>query len=339
MSSKLFSLERNTKKRFDFPVAETITGTIHAPITIISGERSGKTLVLAAACHPGEYNGVMAAVRLAKELSPQDITGNLIIIHVQNVPGLQAKTGHICPLDGMNLGRSYPAPDAAVEAAGTVSHQARSITHQICASLFEEFISKSDAFIDLHGGEHFETLPPNIEYLVSGNEETDQKTKGLAESFGYKVLWKVPQGTIPEMPGYPGRGSAVIEANMLGIPAVLCEVGGEGKIEMDLVDMTVAGVLSAMRHLGIVSGSPDKTEMQTLVGGHVLFAHRAGLFISSVKAGQEVDQGQFLGELVNLEGDTVEGFHAPTHSRLTNVVTMGVANPGDMLFAMGNIQG
>jgi predicted deacylase len=280
----------------------------------------------------------MAAVRLAKELSPRDVTGDLIIIHVQNVPGLQAKAGHICPLDGMNLGRAYPVAETEVEAAGMVSHQARSITHQICQSLFDRFISKADAFIDLHGGEHFETLPPNIEYLVTGDDETDEKTRALAESFGYEILWKVPQGTIPEMPGYPGRGSAVMEANMLGIPAVLCEVGGEGKIEIDLVDKTVAGVLSAMRFLGMIAGTPEKADMQTLVGGHVLFSKRAGLFVSRVKAGDEVAQGQFLGELINLEGDTVEEFHAPTHSRLTNVVTMGVANPGDMLFVMGNIQ-
>jgi len=332
------AIPRGSTVRTHLEAAETVTGPIRIPITVIRGEGAGPTLTISAACHPGEYNGVMASVELASTLSPGDLSGTLIIVHVQNVPGVQAKVGHINPIDGVNMGAAFSATPDIVEGRGNVSHQARSPSHQIAEALFENTVRIADAYIDLHGGEFFEFVPPNIEYFVIGTESVDDATRALARAFGFRLLWEVPQGSIPEMPSYPGRGSCVMEAGVIGIPAVLCEVGGEGHIDRDLVAMTVQGIRRAMGHLGMMDETDvgDPEEQTTLVGGHVLFAERAGLFLSAVAPGERVANGQKLGHLVNLSGELVQELHAPQAAVLTNVVTRGIANPGDMLFVMGN---
>jgi predicted deacylase len=314
-----------------------VVGPLLVPITVLSGAAPGPTLAITAACHPGEYNGVMASIELAQRVAPADLRGNVVIVHVQNTAGVQAKVGHASPIDGVNMGRSFPVPGETVEIQGAVSHQTTSPTYQVAEKLFDEIILRADAHIDLHGGEFFEFVPPNIEYLLTGTD-TDERTRELARAFGFRLLWEVPAGSIPEMPGYPGRGSAVFEASLRGVPSVLCEVGGEGRLDPELVELTVAGVMRVLAHYGMLDASlPPGEEQVTLVGGHVLFAGRAGMFLSSVDPGQTVAAGELLGRIVDLTGAEVERFTAPEDVVLTNVVTRGIANPGDMLFVMGNL--
>jgi predicted deacylase len=331
--------EPGSRRFWSLPAGETVTGPIGVPITVVAGAAEGPTLAVTAACHPGEYNGVMASIELARRVDPTRLRGNVLIVHVQNVPGVQAKVGHLSPIDGVNMGRAFPVPGRVVETVGNVSHQTTSPTHQIAELIFEEVVLRADAYVDLHGGEVFESLPPNIEYLVTEDDDVDEKIRALARAFGFPLLWEVPQGSIPEMPGYPGRGSAVMEAALQGIPAVICEVGGEGKLEERFVELTVDGLLRALGHLGMLDVRPAGGDPPvTLVGGHVLFATRAGLFLSAVGPGDEVREGQVLGRITSLAGDVVEQFKAPEDAVLTNVVTRGVANPGDMLFVMGNLR-
>lgn len=331
------NFEPGTRKRVNLLTAETVTGPIRLPVTVLTGKSTGPTVAITAACHPGEYNGIMASIRLAHDVDPQQLAGRLLIVHVENVPGVQAKVGHYSPLDGVNMGRAFPIPGDTVEIQGNVSHQAKSSTYQIAERLFDEIVLRSDAYIDLHGGEFFEFVPPNIEYLVTANEEYDAATRQLAAAFGFRLLWEVPHGSIPEMPTYPGRGSAVFEAQLRGIPSVYCEVGGEGRLDKELVQMTVDGVLRVLGSMKMIGTPPAASGVEpvTLVGGNVLFAARAGMFLSSVAPGQDVGAGEQLGVIVNLANEIVQTLQAPHASVLLNVVTRGIASPGDMLFVLG----
>ncbi len=325
------------KRRLSFPLYETVTGVRSTPVTIARGATDGPCLLVLAGCHPGEYSGMVSAIRFAKELDPALIAGTVVIVHAQNLPGLDARSGHLSPIDGVNMGRAFPVPGERAEGTGNVSHQADSPTHRAARAIFESFVRECDAVVDLHGGEFFETLPPNIEYLLTGNDELDNRTREFARSFGIEWLWEVPTGSIPEMPTYPGRGSVALEAGFLGKPGVFFEVGGEGKIDWSLVDLTVRGLHSCMRFMGMAEGEPLPVEHRLLIGGHVYFAGRGGFCRYEVEAGQEVSAGERLGYIFGFDGETIEEFHAPVDVVMTNVGTKGAVNPGDMLFVMGNV--
>jgi predicted deacylase len=330
-------VRRGTKKSWELDAGETVLGKVGVPITVINGRKKGPTLAITAACHPMELNGILTTIRLAKEVDPERLAGVLLIVHVQNIKGLELKTGHVSPLDGINMGGAFQVQKEEIEERGSVSHQSKSLTFHVAEKIFAAIISCADYLIDLHGGELFESLVPNIEILPLGQNEIDEKTRFLARAFGFDLIWEVPKGSLPQMPSYPERGSAVLEASLMGIPGVLCEVGREGKIEEDLVDLTVQGIKNVMIALDMWPGEKIHHESRVLVGGHVLFAQRAGLFLTRCKAGDRLSKDQILGYLMNLSGEIVETFYAPSDGILLNMVTLGLANPGDMLYVIGNL--
>lgn len=332
-----YELVPGEKRAWDMAVAESALRVVAVPCTAMRGRQDGPTLVVTAGCHPMELNGIYASVCLAGRVEPDELAGTLIIVHVQNVFGFELKRGHISPLDSVNMARAFPVAGRMVEDTGGVSHQSKSLTYMAADTIFDKVVRKADLLVDLHGGELQEWLAANIEILPLGEPEIDDKTRALARAFGFDMIWEVPYGTIPQMPTYPGRGSAVGEAMRLGIPGVFCEVGSEGRLEEPLVELTVEGLLNVMRTYGMLPGEARQVEAQVLSGGNVLFATRGGLFLNYTRPAQQLASGESLGRIVSLSGETLEEFFAPCASVVTNTITLGVANPGDMLYVLGNI--
>jgi predicted deacylase len=331
-------LQPGEKHVWDMPVAKSALKQVTVPCTALRGRNGGPTLAITAGCHPMELNGILATVRLAAALDPEELSGTVVIVHVQNVMGFEFKRGHTSPLDGINMGKAFPIVDHIVEDTGAASHQGRSLTYLAAETIFEQVISHADFLIDMHGGELHEWLAPNIEILPIGKSDVDERTRSFARAFGFDTIWEVPEGTIPEMPSYPGRGSAVVEAMHRGIPAVFCEVGSEGRLEESLVDFTVKSVLNVMRTYRMYPGEAEQRPAQVLSGGHVLFASRAGLFLNYSKPAQRLTPGQLLGRIIDLRGEVVEEILAPSEGVITNTITLGVANPGDMLYVIGDVK-
>jgi predicted deacylase len=337
MSINEFQLKPGEKRTWDMRVGESALKSITVPCTALRGRTEGPTLAITAGCHPMELNGILAAARLGNEIDPEKLSGTVLIVHVQNVMGFEFKHGHTSPFDGINMGRSFPIANRTVEEAGAVSHQGRSLSYSASETIFERIISRANFLIDMHGGELHEWLAPNIEILPIGEPDIDERTRAFARSFGFDTIWEVPQGSIPEMPTYPGRGSAVREAMQRGIPAVFCEVGSEGRLEEPLVEFTVNAVLNVMRTHKMYPGDAHAGPVQVLRGGHVLFASRGGLFINHTKPAQRLKSGQLIGRIVSLRGEVVEEIRAPSEGVITNTITLGVANPGDMLYVIGDV--
>ena len=49
------------------------------PVTLINGAKEGKSLLITAGVHGGEYPCIKAAIEIAKEINPADVCGNIII--------------------------------------------------------------------------------------------------------------------------------------------------------------------------------------------------------------------------------------------------------------------
>lgn len=331
------TIKKGQVRSFELAAAETAFGKVELPCTVIRGKESGPVLAVTAACHPMELNGVLASIRLKQQLKPEKLAGTVVIVHVQNVFGFMMKHGHTSPLDGINMGGAFRSRLAEVEETGNVSHQGKSVTHQIADTIFEQIISKSDYLIDLHGGELQESLMPNIEILNTGDESVNDRTREFAFSFGFDYVWEVPRGSLPEMPSYPADGSAVMEAMKCGIPGVYFEVGSEGHIDEKEVAFSVKSIKKAMRYLKMLPGNPRAKKSTVLYGGNVLFAGRGGLYVPNCKAGDTLRKNQILGKIISLTGEVLETHRCPARGVLTNIYTLGVVNPGDMLYVIGKL--
>ena len=151
-------------------------GTI-IPISIINGETPGPVLTLFAGIHGTEYVPIIALQKLVKEISPGELSGTLILVHVANIPAYINRASYDGPVDKKNLNRVFPG-----KKDGTNSER-------IAYALSNEILDKSDYFIDLHGGEFSEQIVDYV-YFYYGCPDGDvcEKSILMAHATGNKYL-------------------------------------------------------------------------------------------------------------------------------------------------------
>lgn len=126
------------------------------PITIIQGRRPGPTLALVAGIHGYEYTPILALQRVRANLSPEALSGTVILVHVANLPSFLKRTIYYGPDGGKNLNRVFPSrPDGA-------------LSERIAHVLTAEVIEKADYLIDLHCGDGNESLRPYSYWMRTG---------------------------------------------------------------------------------------------------------------------------------------------------------------------------
>src|SRR3989442_2824762 len=96
-----------------FPSSHDLSGwaNVFLPITVVARGR-GPTVLILGGNHGDEYQGQIAIMKLARELTPAMVSGRLILIPALNFPAARAAT-RLSPVDGMNLNRTFPGyPEA-----------------------------------------------------------------------------------------------------------------------------------------------------------------------------------------------------------------------------------
>ena len=76
-----------SKVKWNFLAAQMTVNKIEVPVTVINGVKDGPTVVITAGVHPNELIGQAATVQLSNEISPEEVSGTLILVHIQNPMG------------------------------------------------------------------------------------------------------------------------------------------------------------------------------------------------------------------------------------------------------------
>ena len=148
------TLPRNQKETHWLVVASRADGSEwRLPLLTISGVKPGPTLVVTAAVHGNEYEGVEAIPRIFAQLQPETLHGTLVMMPVCNMPAYEAATRN-SPIDSLNLARVFPG-----DTHGT-------ITQQIAYWITERLIKEADFFIDLHSGSPDADIPTLIGLVI-----------------------------------------------------------------------------------------------------------------------------------------------------------------------------
>lgn len=271
---------------------------IEVPVTVIHGLAPGPHLCVIAGEHANEYAGIEAAIRLGKETTPDQIRGTLTIVSVVNVPGFESRTPYVNPIDRVNVVKSWPGKPSG----GTITDI---ITH----TLFENIISRSNALLSLHGGDICESMIPCAYFWDTGRPEVDRTAEELACLFETEFVIQ-----------YSYVNRLALETSRLGIPKIIVEAGGEGKLAEDDVQMLCRGVQNTMKHLEMMEGSlVQKTRPRIILGQEKLVyvgSAKAGLFYSMVDVGDEVSVGQILGLIKDYQGNLLEEIRAPLGGKI-----------------------
>ena len=151
------------------------------PVTLLDGTRPGPRVLLSAGVHSAEYVGIQAALELAEELRPEDLSGSLAIIHLMNPTGFAHRTMSLVFEDGKNLNRVFPGtPD------GTLSQR-------IAYTVEEVFFRHADAYIDLHSGDGYEELTPYVYCQGAADPSVAKRSRAMAGQAD--VPWMVRSGS------------------------------------------------------------------------------------------------------------------------------------------------
>jgi predicted deacylase len=288
---------------------------LELPVLLARGSRPGKRLVVSAAVHGDEYEGVRAIFEVYHALDPANLSGDFLAVPVSNPPAFW-NGSRTSPLDNGNLARVFPGSLHAGPTAAIAYHMAPAI------------IAHADLFLDLHSAGVKWLMPTLIGY-----DAGDVRSRDAARAFGAKVLW-----------GHPGMapGRTITFADQQGIPWLYTEAHGGGRIDPEDLETFQQGVLNLLRHLKILSGPLRTAPVEWHLYGDgdidrgVQASHR-GFLVTSAKLFQRVRAGEKLGYLCDLLGNTIETYLAPTDGVLAMIRAFPVVEPGEPLFLLTDL--
>ena len=223
----------------------------------------------------------------------------------------------VCPLDGKNPNRFFPG-----DPQGT-------FTDVMDDAIFRTVIAPSDALIDLHGGDMVESLALFAMYATAVTT-----TWTLARS-----LWAghsaCPTSSHRDLNLAASQARRCRPPPRSGFPGVIAEAGSSGLLTEPETRTLVDGIGNTLRALDMLDG--EVKAFQPVEIGRFTWMRVTGRgdVVPSVQVGEQVREGQNIGRIGNLFGDTLEEITAP-HDGVVIFTTSAPAMPRDgLIIAVG----
>ena len=257
------------------------------PSTLICGAKPGKTVLITAGIHSGEYPGIPAVIRTARDIDPAQVAGNLLLIHCVNTSGFWARTDCLVAEDGGNLNANYPgAPD------GTVSQR---IADYFVTQIFPHV----DFVADLHSGSQQEPLTPCL--FFPKWEPVRAEALSAAKALDIPYLIQSMSKT----------GEFSYAAHAMDIPALLLERGHSGFCEEEWIDSYCKDLRLLLKHLSCCPcDEQSNVEKHVFIKTIYLEAEEDGVWYCSVKPNAAVKKGQLLGRIEDFYGNVLHEYRA-----------------------------
>lgn len=300
-------IEPGSRLAFDLPTANLFTHTpLNMPVEVIHGKYSGPVLLICAAIHGDELNGVELIRRMSSVRGLDNLHGTLILVPVVNVFGFIHQSRYLP--DRRDLNRCFPGSKNG------------SIASRIAYKFFNEIVKHSSHIIDLHTAA---VNRDNLPQVRAALENPD--VKALAEEFSIPVV--INSELI--------KNSLRYEAGQLGIPVITYEAGEALRLSERSIVTGLRGVVSVMRHLGML---PSKRVITVKAAPYIARSsswYRApsdGLFRPLCKLGAHVKPGDTLGVISSPFGDSEEVLTAETDGIIICLSKLPLVNEGEALF-------
>ena len=294
-----------TKERLELFVSSLSTGTpLTVPVIVAHGRLSGPTLLLSAAIHGDEINGVEVCRRVLERIDPFALHGTVVAVPVVNVFGFITQSRYLP--DRRDLNRSFPG-----SAKG-------SLASRLAHLFLQRVVSLCDIGIDFHTGSGGRRNLPQVRANLK-----DDTTRQIAEVFGAPVCVQARERA---------KSLRAVAAE-LGKPMLLFEGGEVLRFEEDVIGAGVAGTLRVMKHLGMlpmIAVDPCPSSVLALDGGWIR-STRGGILHLDVTLGEAVQRHDVLGAITDMFGTVRGKVFATDNGIIIGHVTNPLVSRGDAL--------
>ncbi|MDF0717466.1 succinylglutamate desuccinylase/aspartoacylase family protein [Muricauda sp. 334s03] len=321
LDDKIMQLPSATILKNSIGFKDTLGNSTNLPMVIIKGKEIGKTLTILAGVHGYEYPPIMAVQALLKEIEPERLMGNLIVIPIANKASFYGRSPFKNPQDEVNLNNAFPG-----KLDGTV-------TEQIAYYITQNIIPISDVFLDIHGGDASEDLIPFVCYY--NNEALPDATahaKLLSESSGFTNVVSYPYHLKDNEPAKYAFKQAVQDGKI----GISFEAGALGNVQEEAVRLNKNGIYQVLDQLGMYTSQLDLPKKLVKYNNQAyLKVPVTGILYSELRAGDSVSKGQVVGHITNEYGKVLEKIQAPETGTILYKIGTPPVNQGETLMCIG----
>ncbi|WMW24141.1 succinylglutamate desuccinylase/aspartoacylase family protein [Methanolobus sediminis] len=307
------TIQPGTRKSIELPIPSFYTHKAASmPVHVIHGKRAGPCLLVCAAIHGDEINGVEIIRRLLKHKTINNLKGTLIAIPVVNVFGFVSQSRYLP--DRRDLNRSFPGSKKG------------SMASRLANILIEEIVDKCTHIIDLHTGATGKDNLPQIRAFL----EEDEDIEKLARAFGVPVIIHTDM-----------RDGSLREASKKrNIPVLLYEAGEALRFDEVAIRAGVRGVLGVMSCLEMRRPVNKKKNYNTVISRETTWirANDSGIFRSIVPLGASIKKGELLGYISDPLGEIETKVTSSVFGIVIGKTNMPLVHEGDATFHIARYQ-
>lgn len=294
---------------------------IRIPVAKVKGSQQGPNVLITAGIHGCEYPGIVAATRFFQELQPDELSGEITIITICSLQAFEKRSPFVNPADGKNPNRTFPGNLAGSYSDVQAYH------------IFNDFISKADFHLDLHGGDLVEALVPFSIYHGGEGNKTEQLSRELAEYYGLPhIVMTTSDGA------WNDSGTTYANAAKTGVPSAIVEAGGIGQLDKPSVDSHLNGLRNVMRYLKCIKGTAVKpSNLQFYRDFLWVRSTTAGIFIKEVEIGDTLHTGQKIGQVEDYFGNKLTEIISPADGNMLFLTTSPAIAENGLILGVGII--
>jgi len=300
------SIAAGSRATIELPLPGLYTrAAVTMPVRVVHGRRPGACLLVSAAIHGDEINGVEIIHRLLRLRTLSRLRGTLLAVPVVNVYGFLNHSRYLP--DRRDLNRTFPGSDGG------------SLAARLARLFLEQVLAQAGYCLDLHTASAHRTNLPQIRACLEAPE-----VESLARAFGAPVILNADLRD----------GSLRAAAQERGIPMLVYEGGEALRFDEMAIRAGLSGVVAVMRALGMLPGlrrrgkppAPLVARSSTWVR-----APQSGIFRCRRPLGSQVQAGELLGTIGDPFGDQETTVTSPLAGIIIGRTRLPLVSQGDAL--------
>ncbi len=263
-------------RRLEIPISTLSTGTVLSiPVVVAHGVYAGPKLLVSAAIHGDEINGIEIVRRVLELADPRRMHGTLVAVPVVNVFGYLTRSRYLP--DRRDLNRSFPGSKKG------------SLASQLAHLFLTRVVEPCQFGIDLHTGSDNRVNMPQIRANL-GHEATRE----LALAFGAPVV-------VQSRLRANSLRATVARRDM---PMLVYEAGEALRFDEHSLSIGTRGVMNVMAHLGIQAAGHEEPSPNPFISeaSSWIRSPRGGILHSKIALGDLIEEGEQLGRVSDIYG-------------------------------------